>query len=92
MDPFLTHLLDKELPPHLLFPNLPQLKCNCLYSNSYCAPAIYEAQWQVLEITALSLRCLSDIQVEGEATADTELEVKNKKEVGSYLCIDGSES
>lgn len=28
----------------------------------------------------------------GEATGDTELEVKNKKEFGSYLHIDGSES
>lgn len=45
-----------------------------------------------LEITALSLRCLSDVQVEGGAIGDTELEVKNKKEVGSYLHMDGSES
>lgn len=28
----------------------------------------------------------------GEAIGDTELEVKNKKEVGSYLHMDGSES
>ena len=40
---------------------------------------------------ALSLSCLSGIQVEEDAIGDTVLEVKNKKQVGSYLYIEGSE-